>query len=256
MCDYSNGKIYRMVNNIDNEEYIGSTTSTLVKRKYQHKVFSTRTPNTLVYKHFNKIGWENVEIILIESCPCENRDELLRRERFWFDELKPSLNKNRPYVSDEEKKEYITGNKEKLAKKAIIYYQNNKEKIAGYYQNNKEKIAGYYQNNKEKIAEHYQDNKKELAKKAVVYYQNNKEKIAGYYQNNKEKIAEHYQNNKENIAEHYQKNKVKIAERYQNNKEDKVNCPCGSCINQNGYLIHLKSKKHLKYIILNNEERL
>tara|TARA_R110000782_G_scaffold98276_1_gene183578 strand:+ start:387 stop:1013 length:627 start_codon:yes stop_codon:yes gene_type:complete len=208
-----------MVNNIDNEEYIGSTTSTLVKRKYQHKVFSTRTPNTLVYKHFNKIGWENVEIILIESCPCENRDELLRRERFWFDELKPSLNKNRPYVSDEEKKEYITGNKEKLAKKAVVYYQNNKEKIAERYQNNKEKIAGYYQNNKEKI-------------------------------------AEHYQNNKENIAEHYQKNKVKIAERYQNNKEDKVNCPCGSCINQSGYLIHLKSKKHLKYIILNNEERL
>jgi hypothetical protein len=43
-----------------------------------------------------RVGWDNVKIVLIEACPCSNKDELLRHERRWIDELKPSLNINRP----------------------------------------------------------------------------------------------------------------------------------------------------------------
>ena len=32
------------------------------------------------YKHFNYVGWNNIEIALIENIECENKDELHNRE--------------------------------------------------------------------------------------------------------------------------------------------------------------------------------
>ena len=110
MVNYANGKIYKMVNNVDDEIYVGSTCNPLHKRKNGHKGQLTRHPHLLKSQHFRRIGWENVKIILIENYPCESKQDLLKRERYWIDELKPSLNKALPYVSEEErvrhKKEY------------------------------------------------------------------------------------------------------------------------------------------------------
>ncbi len=93
MVNYGNGKIYKLVNNVDDKVYVGSTVNPLWKRKGQHKASSKEDPNRYVYQHLNIIGWENVEIVLIENFPCNSKDELHQRERHWIDELKPELNK-------------------------------------------------------------------------------------------------------------------------------------------------------------------
>jgi len=102
---YTNGKIYKLVNNTDKDIYVGSTCELLSKRLYGHKMCAKSKTQTKVYKHLNEIGWDNVEIILIESFPCANKMELVKRERYWVDQLSPSLNTFRPSVTPEEEKE-------------------------------------------------------------------------------------------------------------------------------------------------------
>ena len=106
MNRYENGKIYKLVNDVDDSFYIGSTCLQLPKRLYYHKNDSNKAPNRRVYKHFLNIGWENIRIILIELFPCANKMELEKRERYYIDTLKPDLNKNKPYLTPEEKEEY------------------------------------------------------------------------------------------------------------------------------------------------------
>ena len=104
MSRYTNGKIYKLVNNADKEIYVGSTCLPLHKRFYKHKSDAKRTPDRKVYNHLLGIGWDEVKIILIESFPCENKMELEKRERHYIDQLSPSLNSVRPCVTEEERK--------------------------------------------------------------------------------------------------------------------------------------------------------
>ena len=53
-----------------------------------------RYPERKVYKELNTIGWENVRIIQIEAFRCENKQELIAREQYHMDLLKPDLNKH------------------------------------------------------------------------------------------------------------------------------------------------------------------
>ena len=77
---------------MDNKIYIGSTCGPLCKRRASHKTTARRKPNIHIYSHLNEIGWNFVKIILIESFPCNNRDELIKREQYWIDQLHPALN--------------------------------------------------------------------------------------------------------------------------------------------------------------------
>lgn len=94
--NYANGKIYKLVNNVDNKIYIGSTATTLTKRLFGHKKDSKTHIDRFVYKHLNFIGWGSVSIVLIETFECKSKDELCARERHWYDTLKPELNSNIP----------------------------------------------------------------------------------------------------------------------------------------------------------------
>ena len=91
MVNYANGQVYRLVNNVDEKYYIGSTCNSLHKRKNGHKRDSIKFPEQPVYKHLNTVGWDNVEIILIESYPCNSKAELEARERYWIELLKPAV---------------------------------------------------------------------------------------------------------------------------------------------------------------------
>ena len=89
--NYGNGKIYKIVNGIDNEIYVGSTINTLAKRMDQHrKKIGVR--KSKLYTKMNNLGIDNFRIILIEMYPCNNRDELTAREQALIDQLKPVLN--------------------------------------------------------------------------------------------------------------------------------------------------------------------
>jgi hypothetical protein len=100
VLNYGNGKIYKLVSDQDNQFYVGSTIQKLCQRKTQH-VCKSKNPNEmgrLVYEHFNQIGWQNVKIILVETYPCDSVEELVKRERYWYELLKPSLNSRFPQM--------------------------------------------------------------------------------------------------------------------------------------------------------------
>jgi len=124
MQRYENGKIYKMVNDVDDNIYVGSTCLSLAKRIYQHRALSKIKVKRLVYEKLNQIGWDNVHIILVESFPCENKMELLKRERHHIDLLKPKLNKSMPMRIDEEVKQ----TKQKSSKKYYETHQNDWKK--------------------------------------------------------------------------------------------------------------------------------
>ena len=62
---YSNGKIYRVICEETNRQYIGSTCNPLRKRLYEHK----KKHNGCMTKDFI-----NPSIILIEDYPCERKE--------------------------------------------------------------------------------------------------------------------------------------------------------------------------------------
>lgn len=176
---YHNGKVYKLANNVDDEIYVGSTTQYLSQRKAGHRRDTISRANTRVYKHLNEIGWDNVDIILIENYSCNSKDELNARERYWIDELKPSLNKQLPLRT---MKEYYEQHKDVIAQKNKKFRQQNKDKVL---QKNKK----YYEQNKDKVLqknkEYYEQNKDQLTQKKKEYYEQNKDMIT---QKNNEKI--------------------------------------------------------------------
>jgi hypothetical protein len=117
MPNYQNGKIYEIICNINGERYIGSTIKTLSKRLERHRYIK----NDCKSKQIIERG--DYDINLLQSYPCNNRDELRIKEREWYDKLE-NINGDRPFVSMEDKKkerkEYMTVYNKK-------YYENNKE---------------------------------------------------------------------------------------------------------------------------------
>jgi hypothetical protein len=142
MSDYSKSKIYKLISPHTNEVYYGSTKVSLSNRKSQHKTSFKKYQLTGkgYYTSFKLFELGDVEIILVEECKdIENREQLLRRERF-FIENNDCINKNIPIQTIEEKKE-----KEVIT--SAIYREKNKEVIKEKYEINKEK---YQENHKKR----------------------------------------------------------------------------------------------------------
>ncbi len=84
--DYSKAVIYFVKCSETNKIYIGSTTRRLCYRIGHHR----SKHNTTSTKDFI-----NPTIHLLEKYPCENREQLLKKERFFVESL-PCVNKNIP----------------------------------------------------------------------------------------------------------------------------------------------------------------
>ncbi|CAN0070068.1 unnamed protein product, partial [Heterosigma akashiwo] len=163
MVNYSNSKIYKIVcvdKNI-NEMYIGSTTGALSQRYRVHKSKSKHHPSRMVYQFINQNGgFDNFEIILIEAYPCNNVDELRKREEFYRRNYNSRLNSYVCYQTYQERlihmMNYREKNKETIKSHKKKYYIENKETIKlqhkKYYEQNKEMRKSYqkqwYQHNK------------------------------------------------------------------------------------------------------------
>jgi hypothetical protein len=96
MVNYQKSKIYKITFNGE-MKYVGSTVQPLKDRLSGHK-----TKVCVVKTEGDKIGWENVMIILIENYKCNNKEELTQREQYWINELRPSLNINAAWVKPKE----------------------------------------------------------------------------------------------------------------------------------------------------------
>lgn len=186
---YKNGKIYRLVNTVDDEQYIGSTCTSLAKRLYKHKQSAKLSGNRYVYQHLNNIGWDSVRIILIEEYECENKMELERRERYWIEELKASLNQRIPTRTNKEWREanhdaelqrvanWQSQNREIVKKYKDKYSAENKDKT-------KARLAEYRAKNAEKIRaanlKYRIDNKEKEQERRAKYRAENRDKINAY----------------------------------------------------------------------------
>jgi hypothetical protein len=98
--DYANGKIYRIVCNVTGLTYIGSTTQTLAQRLTQHRSYYKSLLANPDKKKRMPSSWKVIEsddydIVLIESCKCETKDELHRRERHYIETM-DCVNNNVP----------------------------------------------------------------------------------------------------------------------------------------------------------------
>ena len=105
---YNNGKIYKIVNNVDDMVYIGSTCLSLSKRKHLHKTeqVSGKSPNRRLFLHIKKYGWEEFDIYLVEQFSCHTKDQLRQREEYHRKQVPPDicLNMCRAFATTEDKK--------------------------------------------------------------------------------------------------------------------------------------------------------
>ena len=153
--NYKNGKIYKIINAVNDKIYIGSTTQPLFKRFYHHKHSSKTNSKIYLYKAIEEIGIEKFKIVLIEEYPCENKEQLIAREQYHIDLYNSTKNGyNNRYaqrsdskyrldnkiIINEKIKEYKNKNKEKIKQQSKEYYELNKEKIKKYAEKNKEKF--------------------------------------------------------------------------------------------------------------------
>lgn len=142
---YENGKIYKLLH--DNKViYVGSTITKLTERLRCHKEKSKIKPDIKLYKYVSNVGWNNINIELIENCNCESKKQLETRERYFIDEMKPDLNVVKPGRT---KKEWKEDNKEKMKEYHKDYNQINREKLT------ERKKELYHETHKEKLKEKY-----------------------------------------------------------------------------------------------------
>ena len=146
-------KIYKIIDNTNNNIYIGSTCDSLKNRLSKHKasykIFLKGLINNI--KSFDIMKNNNYKIELLENCDIKTKQELLQRERYYI-ENNECLNK---VVPGRSKREYKDDNKDKIKVSAKNYYIANQDKLKIYRNDNKDKRKEYNKNycvaNKDKI---------------------------------------------------------------------------------------------------------
>jgi len=133
MVNYQNGKIYRIVCNVTGQQYIGSTVSSLNTRLCQHKKSRSCTSTQIIDNN-------DYSIVLIEDYPCERKEQLLARERFYIETM-DCVNKKYPLRSQHE---WYEDNKKRLIEKQTIWNNNNKDKLKEYRKTYRNKNKGVY----------------------------------------------------------------------------------------------------------------
>lgn len=165
--DYSKTVMYGIKCKDDTHEpkYIGSSRD-FNKRRNKHK-YDCNNPNSKrytskLYQHIRENGgWDNWTIYQIETYPCTSKEECEARERYWFDTLKPTLNKNRPRLNDTEVYRYQFDSN---------YREKQKQRERDKYSKNQD----YRLYKVDKALRRYYDNRDELKAKALKRYHDKK----------------------------------------------------------------------------------
>lgn len=170
--DYSQGKVYMIINLITGLIYIGSTTL-LLKRRFQIHAWSINNPfkkERPLYKAIAKYGKENFIIILLEHYPCGDEETLRMRETFWQDQFesrdaKYGYNIFRAYVSPEDRVENERKNSREFRQKNPDYQrewrrkdedtnrQKGTEKMREWREKNREHYNRYMRERRQRLAE-------------------------------------------------------------------------------------------------------
>ena len=146
MPNYQNGKIYKLWSPEGDDIYIGSTTQSLCRRKEGHKKLDCSSK--ILFEKY-----EEVIIELIEYFPCNNKEELNKKEGEHI-RKNECINKQ---IAGRTHKEYREENADKFKEYNKKYNEENADKIKEYnkkyYEENPDKIKKYRENNSDKIKE-------------------------------------------------------------------------------------------------------
>jgi hypothetical protein len=156
MPNYQNGKIYKLWSPEGDDIYIGSTTQSLAVRKAKHKAKKHNCCSKILFEKY-----DDVRIELLECCPCDNKEELTKREGHHI-RNNTCVNKR---IAGRTDKEYYEDNKEQIKEQKKDYREKNKEQI-------KEQKKDYREKNKEQIKEQKKDyrdaNKEQIKEKKSI----------------------------------------------------------------------------------------
>jgi len=127
MVNYQDGKVYKIVCDTTGLVYVGSTCCSyvaqrLAKHASDYKCYLTN--NKKYTTSFKVLENNNYKIVLLEKYPCNFKDELTARERYYIETI-DCVNK---LIPGRTKKEYYIDNKDKIKSRNKVYRDNNKEK--------------------------------------------------------------------------------------------------------------------------------
>ena len=156
MSDYQKGKIYKLWSPSKNLVYYGSTVQTLSQRLAGHIVYYKNYEKTNhYYSSFKILECEDYKIELIEEYPCNNKQQLLKKEGEYI-KANECVNKQ---IAGRTKKEYKIDTKEQKSKYDKIYQKINeerrKEQSSQYRKNNKDKLTQAKKKDYQEHREHY-----------------------------------------------------------------------------------------------------
>ena len=129
MSKYQRSIIYKIFDNTNGNVYYGSTYNLLRVRMQGHRADAKRNRNC-ESKQIILNG--NYSYSMVEPYPCNSKQELHTRERYWIENF-DCVNKNVPCRTKKDIKEYntlyYTKNKEELKKQNAEYRAINNEQI-------------------------------------------------------------------------------------------------------------------------------
>ena len=138
MPDYQNGKIYTIRSHQTDDIYIGSTIQPLSVRFGGHKrAYKSYKDGKYQYvPSFKILEHEDAYIELLENYPCNDKNELTRREGELIRQT-DCINKDVLKKTEEERKQrrkeqiqrYRRGHKQQIAEQRKQYKEKNKQKI-------------------------------------------------------------------------------------------------------------------------------
>lgn len=177
---FSNVKIYKLVNGLTDDLYVGATTVPLSRRLSKHKYAAKQFPNRCVYKKLNGIGWNFVSIVLIEEYKtCTSMEQMAEREAYWYKRLGATLNHNVPNRSTAdskkayrdahkaESKAYRIAHKDKMLSYQKKYRESHRAEGQAYRDSHKEQKTAHNKSYKRKAVKKVKKVVKKAVKKVV-----------------------------------------------------------------------------------------
>ncbi|WP_395006876.1 hypothetical protein [Cypionkella sp.] len=146
---YTNSKIYTVRCLINPDLiYVGSTTQPICKRFAAHKALCKYGKSGSLYKHIIDNDWSNWHIELHEYYPCNNKEELCKREGEVIREI-GTINKQIAGRSQKESlKNWCDNNREHYLEKQKEWRENNRDyylaKNKEWRENNPNYMKEYY----------------------------------------------------------------------------------------------------------------
>ena len=146
MVNYSNGKVYKIESHLGDKIYIGSTTKEhlcqrMDTQRHNYDSWKRGTIDlTASYLIFDEYGVKNCQIVLLESYPCNSKDELESRKAFYIRSME-CVNKTMVTTKQEQEKKYRENNKDKIKQNRVRDKEKTKERDKLYQEKNKEKIS-------------------------------------------------------------------------------------------------------------------